>query len=291
MQSPDGCAIATPDGGGFFFFFLGGGAQPPCVRGERKGRSHAAASRATRHMLSDTRRHCGNPAPWEARGRGGGGRRRKEEGGETRRNQGGTNRRKGRRCRRHARMRESGGESAGARGPRGREDCECAGAGRRSTKRSPCGLHCPVRRKAAGSHVRDPGHPVVWIFTHPRGSLHCATQAERLLPKLLSRGEWRSPLKYIMSIFCQILSISLKKFGLSTRIWVSILSVPKFLLRVQTLGAKSAKKYCHVGILKAFHLWTLCTSVKAERLDSHSLPIKLLDFLHLSTDKHSMKPP
>ena len=75
-----------------------------------------------------------------------------------------------------------------------------------------------------------------------------------------------------------------KKFGLSTKVWVSIFTVPKFLL------IKSAKKCCHVGILEAFQLWTLGTSVKAERLDSCTPPIKLLDFLHLSTDRHSVKP-
>ena len=35
--------------------------------------------------------------------------------------------------------------------------------------------------------------------------------------------------------------------------------------------------------LEAFHLWTLGTGVKAERSDSCSPPIKLLDFLRLST--------
>ena len=80
-----------------------------------------------------------------------------------------------------------------------------------------------------------------------------------------------------------------KKFGLSTRVWVSILDVPKLLPRGQILGIKNAEKCCHIGTLEAFHLWTLATGVKAERSTSHSLPIKLLTFLHLSTDTHSVK--
>ena len=64
-----------------------------------------------------------------------------------------------------------------------------------------------------------------------------------------------------------------------------------FLPRGKTLGAKSAKKYCHVGTLEAFHLWSLGTSVKAKRSTSYSLPIKLLDFLHLLTNKHNLKIP
>ena len=115
-----------------------------------------------------------------------------------------------------------------------------------------------------------------------RGSSHYVAQGERLLPKLLSRGEEGSPLKYIMSVI-----LLKKKFGLLIRVWVSVFIVPKLLLRVQTLGAKTTKKCCHVGTLEAFHLWIL----GAEKLDSCSPPIKLLDFLHLLTNGHSMKPP
>ena len=79
------------------------------------------------------------------------------------------------------------------------------------------------------------------------------------------------------------------KFDLSTRIWVSILGVPKLFLKGQTLGAKSVKKYCHVGTLEAFHLWSLGTNVKAKRVTSHSPPIELLNFVHLLTDAHSFK--
>ena len=62
-----------------------------------------------------------------------------------------------------------------------------------------------------------------------------------------------------------------KMIGFFARIWISILYVPKFLPRGQTLGAKSAKsakKYCHVGTLEAFYLWSLSNSMKAKRLDS-----------------------
>ena len=100
-------------------------------------------------------------------------------------------------------------------------------------------------------------------------SSHLASQAKRPNPKFLSRGEDRSPLKYIISV---ILSDSQyfieKKFGLSTRVWVSILGEPKLFSRGQTLGTKSAKKCCHIDTLKAFHLSNLATSVKAQRSTS-----------------------
>ena len=43
-----------------------------------------------------------------------------------------------------------------------------------------------------------------------------------------------------------------KEFGLLTRVWISIFNMPKFLSRVQTFGAKTTKKCCHVGTLEAF---------------------------------------
>ena len=117
-------------------------------------------------------------------------------------------------------------------------------------------------------------------------------QIEKPLPKLLSRGQGRSPLKYIMSVLLSYFEYCVEKiFGLSTRVCVSILNGPKVLARGQILGAKSAKMCCHVGILEAFHLWTLGTSVKAKRSDSHSPPIKLLDFFHFLISGHSVKIP
>ena len=65
-----------------------------------------------------------------------------------------------------------------------------------------------------------------------RDSSHYATQAERMLPKLLLIGEGRSALKYIMSVFLSNFEyFNEKMFGLSTRVWISILSGSKFLLR------------------------------------------------------------
>ena len=80
-------------------------------------------------------------------------------------------------------------------------------------------------------------------------------------------------------------------FSLFARVSDSILNVPKLLLRVQTLDAKSVKKCYHEDTLEAFHLWTLSTSVKAERPTSRSPPIKVLDFRHRLTNGHRVKPP
>ena len=123
-----------------------------------------------------------------------------------------------------------------------------------------------------------------------RGSSHYVAQVERLSSKILSRGEERSPLKYIISVLLSNFEYFIeKKCGLWTRVWISIFIMPKFLPRVQTLGAKTTKKCCHVGTLEAFHLWTLENSMKAERLESYYRPIKLLHFLHLSLNGHSVK--
>ena len=100
-------------------------------------------------------------------------------------------------------------------------------------------------------------------------SSHLASQVERPNPKLLSRGEDRSPLKYIISVLLLDSEYFIeKRFGLSTRVWISVLEGPKILLKGQTLGTKSVKKYCHVGTLEAFHLWNLATIVKAQRSTS-----------------------
>ena len=113
-----------------------------------------------------------------------------------------------------------------------------------------------------------------------RDSSHYAAQAYRPSPKLLSRGEGRSPFKYIMSVLLSHFEYFIEKmFNLSVRVWVSILGVPKLLPRGQTLDAKSTKKCCHVGTLEAFHLRILATSVKVKRPDSHSPPIKLQDWV------------
>ena len=60
-------------------------------------------------------------------------------------------------------------------------------------------------------------------------------------PKLLSRGEDRSSLKYIISVLLSDSEYFIEnKFGLLTRVWVFVLKGPKLLSRGQTLGAKSA---------------------------------------------------
>ena len=75
-------------------------------------------------------------------------------------------------------------------------------------------------------------------------------QVERSLPKLLLRGEGKSPLKYIMSVLLLDFEYFIEKqFHLLTRVWVFILGGSKFLLGDQTLVTKSAKKCCHVGSL------------------------------------------
>ena len=96
------------------------------------------------------------------------------------------------------------------------------------------------------------------------GAFTLAGLVERSLPKLLSRGEGRSPLKYIMSVFLSNFEYFIeKKFGLSMRVCVSILEGPKLSPRGRTFDAKSVKKYYHIGALEVFHLWSLATNVKA----------------------------
>ena len=52
-----------------------------------------------------------------------------------------------------------------------------------------------------------------------KGSSHYAAQVERSLPKLLSRDEGRSPLKYIMSVLFLDFEYFIKKiFGLLIRV-------------------------------------------------------------------------
>ena len=126
------------------------------------------------------------------------------------------------------------------------------------------------------------GTPIPNNLTTLRGSSHYTTQVKKPLSKSLLRGKGRSPLKYIMSVL--LLGFEYyteKKYYLSTRVWISILRGLKLLPRGQILGAKSAKRYCHIGTLETFHLWILATSVKAQRFTSYSPPIKLLDFFHL----------
>ena len=115
-------------------------------------------------------------------------------------------------------------------------------------------------------HIRASSHSVKSRGCQPNSSYFWA------------RGEGKSPLKYIM-------------FHLLARVWVSIFDAPKLFSRGQTFGAKSAKKCCHIGTLEAFHFWSLAISVKAQRSTFCSSPVTLLDFLHLSIDRPSVKAP
>ena len=93
-------------------------------------------------------------------------------------------------------------------------------------------------------------------FEHIEGLFTlCQSSQEVIVQTPLERKERISPLKYIMSVVLLVFEYFIeKKFGLSTRVWIFILEVPKFLPKGQILGAKSAKKCYHVGILEAFHL-------------------------------------
>ena len=66
---------------------------------------------------------------------------------------------------------------------------------------------------------------LVGFWIDLRASSHMAGQVERPNPKLLSRGEDRSSLKYIIDAFLSNSKYFIeKKFSLSTRVWVSILA-------------------------------------------------------------------
>ena len=82
--------------------------------------------------------------------------------------------------------------------------------------------------------------PFSFLFYHantklmviPRGSSQFAGQVQRSNPKLLSRGEGRSLLKYDINVLLSIFEYLIdKKFWLSTRVWVSILKGSKLLWR------------------------------------------------------------
>ena len=68
------------------------------------------------------------------------------------------------------------------------------------------------------------------------------SQVEMPNPKLLSKGEDRSPLKYIINVLLSDSKYFIeKKFGLLIKVWVSFLEGPKFLSRGQTLVPKVPK--------------------------------------------------
>ena len=78
-------------------------------------------------------------------------------------------------------------------------------------------------------------------FNH-KGSSHYAIQAKRPLSKLLSRGEGRSSLKYIMSVLLSNFEYFIKrKFGLLTRVWISFLVCPNPCQEYKLLAPKVPK--------------------------------------------------
>jgi hypothetical protein len=66
---------------------------------------------------------------------------------------------------------------------------------------------------------------------------------------------------------------------------------PYFELKRETLGAKTLRKWCHVGILEGIFFWATASRVKAQRTNYRSPPIKLLEFPLLLTFGHCVKWP
>ena len=63
----------------------------------------------------------------------------------------------------------------------------------------------------------------VYNLKYSKGLFILCCQDERLLLEFLSRGEERSPLKYIICILLLDFEYFIeKKFGLSTRVWIFI---------------------------------------------------------------------
>ena len=80
------------------------------------------------------------------------------------------------------------------------------------------------------------------LFPRIRGFSHYAAQTKKPLSKLLLRGERRSPLKYIMSIFLSNFEYFIEKmFGLYTRIWISFLVCPNSCQEAKLLVPKMPK--------------------------------------------------
>ena len=117
---------------------------------------------------------------------------------------------------------------------------------------------------------------------NPTASSHLAGRTERPNPKL-SRGEDKSSLKYIISVLLSNSEYFIEK-SLTSRLEFGFpFSMhPNSSQEAKLLVPKSAKKYCHVDTLKAFHLWSLATSVKAQRSTSRLSTNHIVGFLHLS---------
>jgi hypothetical protein len=88
--------------------------------------------------------------------------------------------------------------------------------------------------------------------------------------------------------------VTLPKTGLVTPRTFSPLGVNianKFSPTRQTLGAKTSKKCSHVGFLESIIRWPLAHSVRAQRTNFCSPPIKLQESFVLSTNGCSVKRP
>ena len=120
----------------------------------------------------------------------------------------------------------------------------CGGVEARNTpiRNSTCRIHSHKESCISSHPLKNRwSTPKDQIIQYLWGSSHLAGQVQRSNPKLLSRGEGRSPLKYIIFLSDFEYFIE-KKFSLLTRVWVSIPKGPKLLPRGQTLSAKSVKK-------------------------------------------------
>ena len=72
-------------------------------------------------------------------------------------------------------------------------------------------------------------------------SSHLASQAERPNPKLLSKGEDRSPLKYIINVLLLDSEYFIeKRFGFLARVWIFFLEDQNSCREVKPLAPKSA---------------------------------------------------
>jgi hypothetical protein len=87
------------------------------------------------------------------------------------------------------------------------------------------------------------------------------------LEATVETGNPRSRLKNVMSIR-------------SKSIWVSILVLEKLSSTKQTLGTKTHKQCCHVGILEVVVPWPLACNVKAKLSFSTNQIIKILCLLN-----------
>jgi hypothetical protein len=105
-----------------------------------------------------------------------------------------------------------------------------------------------------------------------RGASHYGRGVERTSDKLPLREQGRSPLKYIN---CRLCISFERKVCLVEENLSAIFMETQTLIEWTIFGAKTLKKCCHIDVLKALGHWPLASSVKAERTNFGSPPIKL----------------